>query len=106
MWCAVMPVIIRHVWCLSDGLRSAHGNSVSVPGMLGGTSSSVWLFLVHNMRFRHRPAILTEERHEDQPEHVERGHERGYDANSPENPVSMRTAERLPEDLVFREETR
>src|SRR5512133_3721519 len=51
-----------------------------------------------------RAAILTEERHEPQAEHVERRQESGHDADQPESPMSVRTAECLPQNFVLGEE--
>src|SRR5579884_2091351 len=52
-----------------------------------------------------RLAPLTEERHEPEAEHVERGHPCGDPADEPEDPASVRfVGKSLPENLVFGEE--
>src|SRR5580765_3425487 len=47
-------------------------------------------------------AILPKERHEQQPEHVERGDERGNEADQPENPVRFVC---LPQNFILAEES-
>src|SRR4051794_18953705 len=65
------------------------------------------------MRRRGRLAALAEERHEPEPEHIERRHEGSDDPEKPEHNVQLGAGDRqesfagegLPENLVFREET-
>src|SRR5207248_4224612 len=47
-------------------------------------------------------SILSEERHEEQPEHVERADERGNETDKPEDPTRL---VRPPEDFVLAEES-
>src|SRR4051794_27625036 len=58
------------------------------------------------MGFRNWPPILPKERHEDHAEPGGGSSQRRYYAERPDNPMSMRTAVRLPKDFVFREEAR
>ena len=46
-------------------------------------------------------AIVSEEGHEQQAEHVEAGHERGDSAHGPEDMAAVRAAEGLPKDLIL-----
>src|SRR5580698_2982850 len=51
------------------------------------------------------PAILSEERQEPLPEHIERGEERGEYADRPIHPASIGTRVSLPQNRIFTEES-
>src|SRR5215470_17908619 len=51
-----------------------------------------------------RAAILSKERHEPLPEHVERCQESREQTNSPENPTSIRTGQGVVKNCVLTEE--
>src|ERR1700687_4419976 len=50
-------------------------------------------------------SVITKERQEPQPEHVERSDKRGDDTDQPKHPTSVFTRISFPQDLVLREKS-
>src|SRR5215510_15919441 len=75
---------------------------------LVNTTVAVWRvcprMLLMRMLSPCHPAILSKERHEPLPEHVERSQESREQTNGPENPTSIRTGQGVIKNCVLTEE--